>query len=327
MNRKGYVRAETREKVLAAIEELGYVPSSSARALKGKPSSSVALIITDITNPFYAALTRGVEDVAQSEGFSLVLCNADHGKVKQRQYLHRALAAGIRGVVIAPTNSALTDLAWLIDDRVSLVIVDWRYPLPNSDNVYVDSVDGGRQLTGHLVGLGHTRVGIITGPHGDMTAEDRVLGYRLALAEAGLDADPELIRFGDFSEEFGYHACRDLLALRPQPTAVVTCNNRLAAGAYRAMLELGLRVPEDVALVGFDDVPFVPALASGLTVFAQPDYEMGRVAAKLLFERMHGKRGPGERREVVLRGNLIVRASCGHELVRRSAADCSFSQR
>lgn len=311
MNSSAGVRPGTSDRVRQAVAALGYVPSSHARALKGKPSNSIALIISDVANPFFAALTRGVEDFAQGEGFSLVLCNADRGKAKQRQYLERLLAGGIKGMIIAPATNAINDLKRLPRRGVALVIVDWRYPLPDADNVYTDSIAGARQLADHLIRLGHRRIGMISGPRGDMTAEDRVTGYRLALAGAGLSEDTHLVRFGQFSQESGQRHCRRLLALDPRPSAIIAANNRIAAGAYEAINTLGLSIPRDISLVGFDDIPFVPALASRLTVFAQPDYEMGRIAAQLLFERLQGKRRPEERREVILEGKLVVRASSG----------------
>ena len=311
MNRSAGVREETRGRVLRAVAQLGYVPSANARALKGKPSNAIALIISDVANPFFAALTRGVEDVAQSEGFSLVLCNADRGKAKQRQYLERLLAGGVKGMIIAPAANAINDLKRLPRQGVVLVIVDWRYPLPDADNVYTDSIAGARQLTDHLIQLGHKRISMISGPRGDMTAEDRVTGYRLALASAGLTEDARLVHFGQFTRESGYRHCRRLLMLTPRPSAIIAANNRIAAGAYEAISSLGLSIPQDISLVGFDDIPFVPALASRLTVFAQPDYEMGRLSAQLLFERLQGKRQPEERREIILQGKLIVRASSG----------------
>lgn len=309
LNRSPHLTDETRKRVLAAVVELGYTPRSYARAMKGKPSSTVALIISDVSNPFYAALTRGVEDFLQEQGYSLILGNADRGKTKQRQYVDRVIAAGIRGMIIAPARNTLTDLKRLVRRGIALVIVDWRYPLPFADNVYCDSVDGARRLTGHLLSLGHHRIGIVSGPHGDATAEDRVTGYRLALGEAGLPQDQTLIRFGEFTTESGYRNCRRLLRLSSPPTGIVTCSNRLAAGGYEAIREAGLRVPQDLSLVSFDDVPFVPALASRITVLAQPDYDMGRHAARLLLERMKGEHSSKDRQEVVLPGRLVVRSS------------------
>ena len=309
LNGTGNVQMQLREKVLAAVTELGYVPSSSARVLRGKPSNTIALIVSDVTNPFFAALARGVEDVAQQQGFSLVLCNADRGPAKQRRYLDRLVADGVKGMVVAPAKNTLMDLKRRVRQGVSMVVVDWRYPLQEADNVYTDSVDGARQLVAHLIGLGHRRIGIISGPHGDMTAEDRVAGYRLALAEAGLSVAPQLVRFGQFTSESGRRNCTKLLSLNPPPTAIVTCNNRLAAGAYEALCSRGLVVPLDLSLVSFDDIPFVAALASSATVFVQPDYEMGHKAAELLFERLLNQRRTHDRREVVLQGRLIVRSS------------------
>lgn len=320
MNRKGNVRAETHERVLAAVANLGYVPSGSARALRGKPAQSVALLVSDVANPFYAAITRGVEDVAQSRGYSLIICNADRGHAKQHQYLERLRGEGVRGMIIAPAKHALSELRRLSRDGIALVIVDWRYPLPNADNVYADSIAGARLLVEHLVGLGHERIAVISGPRGDATAEDRVAGYRLALEAAGIACDAGLVRFGRFAREHGRRSCLALLAAAAPPTAVLTCNNRLAAGAYEALVARGLRMPEDIRLVSFDDVPFMPALAYRLTLLAQPDYEMGRIAAELLFERLSGERGAGERRDVVLQGHLVIRdaTDAGGQVRRRT---------
>mgnify|MGYP005855415299 CR=1 FL=1 len=311
LNDHPHVNPDTCERVRSAIIELGYVPSSHARALKGKPNNSVALIVSDVSNPFFAALTRGVEDVAEEHGFSLILCNADRGKAKQRRYLERLLAHGIKGVIVAPAMDTLSDLKSLAERGVDLVVVDWRYPLPEADNVYTDSIGGARQLTEHLLELGHQRIGIISGPPGDVTAEDRVAGYRLALADAGLEPNPDYIFFGRFDAPSGSANCTRLLSLDPRPTALVTGNNRIAVGAYQAILAHGLQVPRDVALASFDEAPFDAALATTLTAMVQPDYEMGRTAAQLLIERLRGQRSRGDRREVVFQARLVVRSSCG----------------
>jgi LacI family transcriptional regulator len=302
------VRPQTRESVLRAIADLGYVPSSHARGLRGKPSSTVALIISDVANPFYASLTRGVEDVAQSHGYSLVLCNADRGRTKQRQYVERLLAEGVRGMVIAPARNTITDLRALAKRGVALVVVDWRHSLHGVDNVYTDSVAGARETVAHFLSLGHSRIAAISGPHDDATAEDRVTGYHQALAEAGVAANPALVRFGSYTEEAGFRHCLALLRLAPPPTAVFTANNRLAAGAYRAIESLGLRVPEDVSLGSFD-THYPSGLLAPLTAFAQPEYDMGRTAAELLLERLGGLRRDNVDRQVVLQGRLIVGGS------------------
>ena len=309
INNSASVRPRTREAVLKAASELHYVPSALARGLRGKPSASIALIISDVSNPFFAALTRGVEDVVAGQGYALVLGNADRGREKQRQYTERLLGAGIKGMIVAPGQGTSGDLKRLVQRGVHLVVVDWRCNLAQVDNVYVDSVGGAAQLVQHLIALGHTRIGVVSGPRGDVTAEDRVAGYRQALERAGLAVDPKLIRFGSFTHESGYTNSLRLLGLKSRPTALLTCNNRLAAGAYGAIATAGLRIPTDVSLVSFDDIPFVPDLAGTLTVYAQPDYEIGRIAANLLFDRVIGQRPPDERREVVLQGRLIERSS------------------
>ncbi|MHB0878550.1 MAG: substrate-binding domain-containing protein, partial [Anaerolineae bacterium] len=181
-------------------------------------------------------------------------------------------------------------------------------PLHGVDNVYTDSVDGARQMVSHFVSLGHTRIAAISGPHGDATAEDRVNGYHQALLEAGIEPDPALVRFGSFAEAAGYRHCLAVLRLQQPPTAIFTANNRLVAGAYRAIESLGLRVPEDVSLGSFD-AHYSSGLAVPLTAFAQPEYDMGRAAAELLLERLRGQRQDGADRQVVLQGRLIAGSS------------------
>ncbi|MHB0874746.1 MAG: LacI family DNA-binding transcriptional regulator [Anaerolineae bacterium] len=309
INNSTSVRPHTREAVQQAIKELQYVPSALARGLRGKPANSVALIVSDVANPFFASLTRGVEDVVAGQGYSLVLGNADRGREKQRQYTERLLGAGVKGMIVAPAQGTSGDLKRLVQRGVHLVVVDWRISLPQADNVYADSVAGAVQLVSHLIALGHKRIGVVSGPRGDATAEDRVAGYRRAMEQAGLPIDPKLIRFGAFTQESGYANSLRLLGLKARPTALLTCNNRLAAGAYGAIATAGLRIPADVSLVSFDDIPFVPDLAGTLTVYAQPDYEMGRIAAELLFDRILERRPLDQRCEVVLQGRLIERSS------------------
>jgi len=309
INGQGNVRARTRERVLKAVAKLGYVPSANARALKGKPTPAIALVISDVTNPCFAALTRGVEDVAQDHGYSLVLGNADSGRDKLLRYVDRAMAAGVRGIIVAPTARARADLCRLVRQGVALVVVDWRYHLEGADNVYADSIAAAQCLVEHMVSCGHRRIAMVTGPRGDATAEDRALGFRQALVAAGIEPEDKLLRFADYSVAAGHRAARQLLAARPRPTGIIAANNRIAAGVFQAVQALGARVPEDVSLAAVDEAPFEPALATSLTVYVQPDYDIGKTAAELLFERLKGIRGEDSRREVVLQGHLVVRSS------------------
>ncbi|MCB0256726.1 MAG: substrate-binding domain-containing protein [Anaerolineae bacterium] len=323
LNRVGNVNPATQQRVEQAIEELGYVPSGVAKSLRSKRTNSLALILPDIQNAFWTTVARGVEDAAQSHGYSVFLCNTDENPAKQLRYLDVVVSQRVDGVMIAPFGSDADDLARLRTRDVPTVVIDRQINGWDVDSVIGDSLSGARALVSHLVSLGHRRIAVLAGPEGTATATDRVTGYRIALAEAGIAEDARLIRFGEFKALSGEHMMAQVLDSGAEPTAVFAANNVIAMGVLDELEHRGLRVPQDLALVCFDDLPNTSRLFPFLTVAVQPAYEIGANAAQLLLSRLEAK-VPLQPRHVVLPTRLIVRYSCGSKLQRGKSPTLSL---
>lgn len=309
INDSGYVSEETRRRVEAAIEELGYVPNRVARSLRSKQTHTLALVLTDITNPFWTTVARGVEDAASEDGFSVILCNTDESEAKEQSYVRLLLQKQADGFLLVPANSTSRSVVLIQKQQVPLVILDRSVASP-VDTVRSDSKGGAYQLTRHLLKLGHRRIAVLSGPQGVSTALDRVAGYRQAMTEAGLPLDDRMVIYGPFTQQGGYEMTQQLLTLALRPTALFAANNFIAIGAFRALREAGLRVPDDISLVAFDDLPGTFTMEPFLTVAAQQAYEMGRVATQLLLERLtDASKAASEPSEIVLPTDLIVRHS------------------
>ncbi len=317
INGKKDVKPETRERVLKAIEELGYVPNSLARSFVLQKTRTIGLVITDITNPFFTTLARGVEDTAMKSQFSVIFCNTDEDPDKEVLYLELLARKRVDGVILASASGRRGPLKSILLRNIPIVLIDREVDgLEDLDIVKGDSVYGAYLLTKHLLDLGHRRIGIIVGSKNISTAEDRVEGYKRALIEAGVTIDEELIRFARYSREDGYKVTKDLLSLDNPPTAIFGGNNFIAVGAMMAIRDSGLNVPEDIALVSFDDIESLSQVYPFFTVVTQPAYSMGVIAAELLIRRIEDKDRVRERRKVILQPELIIRKSAGEKLVK-----------
>lgn len=310
INNSGYVSAQTRARVEAAVEELGYVPNRLARSLRLKRTNTLALVVTDITNPFWTTVVRGVEDAANDAGFTVILCNTDESEAKQDAYLQVLLQKRVDGILFVPASGAAEPVNRVQKQGIPIVVLDRRVPDARVDVVRGDSEGGAYLLVRHLLDLGHRRIAVLSGPQIVSTSVERVSGYCRALREAGLGEGAEQVYYGQFTQPSGYQAAQEALERTPQPTALFATNNFIAVGALRALGDAGLRVPEDISLVSFDDLTSELVIEPFLTVADQPAYEMGRRAAELLTDRVSGLAGSGYN-EIVLTTELIVRRSCG----------------
>lgn len=310
INNSGYVSTETRDRVEAAIAELGYVPNTLARSLRFKKTNTLALVLPDITNPFWTTVARGVEDAASDRGFNVILCNTDESETEQAKYLTVLLQKQIDGIVLAPARSTAEPVEFIQKQGVPVVVLDRRVPCTQVDMVRGDSVKGAHRLVRLLMTLGHRRIAMLAGPQDVSTAVDRVAGYRQALAETGLDVGGDLVYYGEYTQASGYEMTQQALTGAPRPTALFAANNFIAIGSLRALRDAGLQVPEDMALVCFDDLPTAFVIDPFLTVAAQPAYEMGHQATELLLARLSGL-APAEYQEIVLPTETIVRKSAG----------------
>lgn len=310
INNSGYVSPQTRNLVETAIAELQYVPNSLARSLRSKQTKTIALVLTDITNPFFTTMARGVEDVASKRGFNVIFCNTDESQAKQNEYLTILLQKQVDGVLLVPARSTAKAVKLIQQQGTKVVVLDRQVAYDQVDVVRCDSEGGAYDLTRYLLSLGHQRIAILTGPEGVSTAVERVAGYRRALTEADLAMNEALILYGEFTQADGYTMMQQILAVNPQPSAIFAANNFIALGALRLLREARIRVPEDMALVAFDDLPLALVLDPFLTVAAQPSYEMGRRATELLLARL-SEEAPLEYQQVILPTEMIVRQSSG----------------
>lgn len=295
------------KRVHAAAARLDYRPNRVARSLRTRRSAMWALIISDARNSFFTDVAVAVEEVADAAGYSVILCNSQEDLEKERRYLQLAAAERMSGAILSPELATATDISALTAVGVHVVTVDRRLERHIVDHVVVDNALGGELAVLHLAQNGFTRIACITGPASATTGSERLLGYRRGLARAGVASHPDLIRTGDFREGSGYEAMNGLLELGQRPDAVFVANHLMTVGALQAIDEAGLAVPHDIAIVGFDDTPWAPLMRPSLTTIAQPTYDVGAEAARLLLGRIDGYQGAV--REVLLQPTLRVRAS------------------
>jgi len=328
----GIVSEELIKRVREAMHTLNYQPNRQARNLRHGTNRVIGVIVPDIQNPFFTSVIRAIEEVLQAADYMLVLGNCDDHPEREQLYLDMLRAEGVAGIIFPPSNVQTQGYQQLLKMRIPLVTIDRPPRGLEVDAVRVDNTGGARTAVDHLIKLGHQRIGLILAPTHIKTADERKRGYEQALIAAGISIDQGLIRALDYqpSAEYaaleehlglseplagrqagGYAAMKSLLQLNPPPTAVFVTNNLMTLGALQAIHELGVRIPSDIAVVGFDDMPWATALQPPLTVVAQPTYEVGRTAAQLLLDRLHEPHRPIQK--VVLKTKLIVRASCGAE--------------
>lgn len=310
INGSGYASKTTRLRVERAVAELGYVPNALARQLRSKRSKTLALVITDITNPFFTSIARGAEDVAGARGFGLLLCNTDESEAEEVEYVSMLLQRQIDGVLLVPASRSSRSIRLLRGRGVPVVVLDRRVRMPQVDVVRSDSEGGAYELTRHLIALGHHRIAVIAGPPSVSTSVDRVAGYRRALSEAAVPLDPDLVRHGGHQVAGGYQMATEVLNLPSPPSAIFAANNFIAAGALGAVRAAGLRIPEDVSMVAFDDLPPVWLSDPFLTVASQPAYELGQRGAELVLDRLLDGGGQPAR-SLVLPVDVVVRRSSG----------------
>jgi LacI family transcriptional regulator len=311
INASARVSPDTRARVEQAIAELGYVPSRLARGLSARRTGTLALIVPDVANPFFTLIVRGAEDVARRGGYRMILCDTRADLEIEREVIEEMLAYRVDGLLIAPVSDRSREhLRRLARFGVPFVLVDRTVRGVASDAVLGDSATGAQRLVEHLISLGHRRIGMIVESDEVSTARDRRRGYVAALEAAGLPVDPEIVVQATVDSRGGLDGMRRLLATRNRPTAVFTVNNLVALGAIEAVRAAGLEVPDDIALVCFDDNEYVSRLYPFLTVMDQPAETFGSLATQLLLERVEG-RAPERSRVVVLPAEFVVRRSCG----------------
>ena len=306
INDKGDVRASTRQRVARAIAQLEYRPSQAARSLTTRRSHTIGLLVPDITNPFFPAIVRGAEDVAWCEGYAVSLTNTVEDLVRELAAFEHFEAHRVDGLIACSARIPDSELARLLRRHPACVLLNRASPAEGlASSLEVDDAHGARLAVGHLAAGGRRRIGLLAGPGRSTSSQRRRAGYRDGLEAAGLERTADLTEDGEPSEEGGRDAMRALLERHPELDAVFAYNDVMALGALEALAEAGRRVPEDVALVGCDDVRLASLVTPALTTLRIDLYRLGRQAAELLFERIRG----GPARRIVVEPELVVRAS------------------
>lgn len=290
LNGHPQVAPELVERVRLAQEQLGYRPDSVARGLRSRATAVIGAVVPDVTNPFFTEMVRGLEDVMRANGYLVFLCNTDETQPKESEYLQLLVDQRVAGLIIAPVLERSEVLGQVVRSGTPVVAVDRRVPEAGVDAVLLENAGVAREIT--LALLGRTRrVGMISGPSGSTTADERRAGFLAALAETGIAADRVPLLEADYSEEGGYRAGGALLALDEVPEAVFVANNLMALGMLRAMRQAGVGA-DRMRLASFDPLPWNADPAHRVLAAEVPSRRMGEQAALLLLERIRGFAGP-----------------------------------
>lgn len=300
-----HVRSEVRERVLAAVAQLEYRPNLVARNLRSQQSTTIGLIVSDIRNPFFSSISRAVEDTAYAQGYRVIVCNTDENPEKEVLYLQLMRDEQVAGVIISPTRQTMANFTALNLDS-PMVLIDRSFRNGEVDAVLLDNVTAAYELTSHLIERGYRRIGAILGEAGT-TGRERRRGYEDALREHDLAPEAGLIKLVQPRVETGYAAVLELLDRSRSPDAIVCGNSMITAGALQVVHERQLTIPDQLALVGFDETIWASLVRPTITVMDQPTDEIGKSATELLLQRIADPTRPT--RKIILQGELRVRES------------------
>ena len=314
LNDKSRIKDGTKEKILSIARELNYRPNFIARSLVMRRTKTLGLVITTIANPFYTELSQGIETTAIRLGYNIILCSTNYDVSIEKQYTDMLRSKGVDGIIFTSAHMGDPNIIGLAEEGFPMVLVNRRtyHPMVREkiDYIGVDNIRGGFLAVEHLIKLGHSRIGVIGGSSESSVGFERLEGGKKALAAHGLEAVGDYFLEGDFLKGSGYEGGKKFLRMNEPPTAIFAANDYMALGTYQAVVEEGMRIPEDMALVGFNDIEFTSMKGIELTTIGQKKYEMGAMAVKTLVERIEGRKtGPSV--ETILEPELIIRKTCG----------------
>ncbi len=310
INNQYGIKAETRKKILDIIADLNYRPNALARALVTKQTKTLGLIVSDNANPFYAKLVRGVEDKATEKGYSVILFSTDEEYEKELKGIHLFIEKKVDGILVTPTQTHNEDILELQERNIPFVLMNRHFDDLETDYVIDDNKKGAYDAVNHLIKLGHKRIAHITGPFRISSVRERLQGYRDALTHNNIAFDRSLVIESDLHMESAEEITKRLLRMKNRPRAIFAYSDLLAITALKTIKKEGLKVPDDVALVGYDDIDFSALLEVPLTTVSQPSYNIGRKSAAILIDGLEKGSTPGFQ-QLVLKPQLIIRASCG----------------
>lgn len=302
LSNKPYVSEDVRTRVMEAIRELDYRPNQVARSLRSQQSTTLGLIVSDVCNPFFTDVSRSVEDCAYEKGFSVFLCNSDEDEKKEKFYLREMIDKNVAGVILSPTQKASENFQTL-GLNIPVVVYDRAVKGMEVDTIIIDNRDSAFHLTNHLIENGYRSIaGIFCNV---TTGIERRSGFEKAIAGAGLASHSVIMTHP--SLESGYNATKKLLGMTPRPDAIFTSDNLVLAGALQAINELGVKIPDELGVVGYDDVAWMSLVRPSITVVRQPTDQIARMAVDLLMQRIENPKRPPL--QVMLKGQIIIRES------------------
>ena len=312
LNNKYGVNPRTREKVLRIADEINYLPNAIARGLVSKQTNTIGLVIPDIRNPFFPEVASGIGESAAENGYNVFLCDSNWSKDREEQYIKLLAERRVDGLIVAPIGDSIDGLKTIIEGMLPVVYVSRAPVNTNHSYVAIDNVRGGFLATKHLIENGYEPIGFIGATEDSVTTNERYMGYQRAFEQYSIPIDNKFIRNGDFKQKSGYDIMQKMIKDGTSPRALFAVNDLFALGAIQAIKDAGLRVPGDIAVVGFDDIPVASLQEVQLTTILQPKFQMGRIAFEMLLEAIEsgkkdhsGKNG----RKVILEPELIVRKS------------------
>jgi LacI family transcriptional regulator len=296
------------KRVQNAVETLDFHPNQAARRLRHRTTKIIGVVISDIQNPFFTTLVEGIENVLQENGYLLLLGNSSENPSRERQHLNTFLSEHVSGIIFTSTGDDISFYKKIQSAGIPLVAVDRKPSNLNVDLVQLANEKAAFDAVNHFFSEGHKRIGLIAGPNNISTASERSAGYQRAILSSGLFVDKKLIQISNFRQDGGYSSIEALLALPDPPTAVLVSNNLMTLGALQKIHERDLNIPDQISLIGFDDMAWASSLRPPLTVIAQPVYEMGSTAARQILRRIQEPNAPLQ--QVTFETKLILRASC-----------------
>ena len=309
INNTRVVSEDARERVLSVIQELRYIPSAVARSLKNDKTQTLGMMIPNNSNPYFAEVIQGIEDESFRLGYNIILCNSYDDPKKQAAYTRVLMEKRIDGLILVSSGIDLELTQLLADEAIPKVLVDREVPGVAADFIEADHEQGGYLATKYLLDLGHRRIACVSGPKTLLPSGDRVSGYLRALKEAGIEPDSDYLAHSDFTSQGGFSAFQQLLALPHPPTAIFASNDLMAIGGLCAAQQAGMRIPEELSVVGYDDIALASFSTPPLTTIAQPKYEIGVLTARVLVNRIVNAELPFRRE--MLQTELIMRQSTG----------------
>lgn len=311
LTKPSMVSKKTREKVLAAIEELNYQPHVVARQFRTRETKIIMVVVPDITSAFFAGVLRGIEHYAVKNNYQVILADTENDPEREREYISLLYQKQVDGMILLTARSNQRELAHIAENYPVVLACEYMDGL-NIPTVSIDNISSARKAIQHLIDLGHNRIAHITGPMDVILSRDRLRGFQQALINNDIDSNPLYIQEGDFSIKSGYNQMLKLISLEVPPSAVFVFNDEMAIGAVNAIKESGLNVPEDIAVVGFDNIEMASIFTPHLTTIDQPKYEIGTKAMELLLKLI--RKETFSKKKYVLDNQLIVRQSCGAEI-------------